>query len=133
MNKQFKGGRRIIACLAATATVLAGSLGVTPISDVTTAKAASANTISHVSVHDPSVVKGDNGYYYIFGSHRAFAKSKDLSSWSTFTNNINTDYKNIFKVGAAWSATGDSSYDLSGNVWHRTLFTTKRWVNGVCI
>lgn len=36
-----------------------------------------------VSVHDPSVIKADNGEYYIFGSHLAGAKSKDLVNWTS--------------------------------------------------
>lgn len=34
-----------------------------------------------VSVHDPSIIKADDGYFYIFGSHMAAAKSLDLISW----------------------------------------------------
>lgn len=100
---------------------------------------AAANGVSRVSVHDPSIVKGENGYYYIFGSHMAFAKSQNLSEWSYFTNNINTDYASIFSVGAAWSATGNSSYDISGNLWAPDVIwnpTLKKWcmymsINGV--
>ena len=40
---------------------------------------------SEVSVHDPSVVRGDDGSYYIFGSHLAVAKSDDLMNW-TYVN-----------------------------------------------
>ena len=72
----------------------------------------------HVSVHDPSIVKDEKtGMYYVFGSHMAWAKSKDLIHWETFTNNINTDFKNLFKKGEAWASHGSSSYDLSGNLW----------------
>lgn len=84
--------------------------------NIKTAKAATS-TVSHVSIHDPSVVKGDDGYYYIFGSHMAFAKSSDLINWQTITNNINTDYRSIFKVGADWAGKGVSGYDVSGNIW----------------
>ena len=34
-----------------------------------------------VTVHDPSIIKGDDGYYYIFGSHMAAARSEDLIKW----------------------------------------------------
>ncbi len=57
-------------------------------------------TKNQVSVHDPSIVKGTDGYYYIFGSHMAWARSKSLMGWNTFTNNINRqdgDYTSIFK------------------------------------
>ncbi len=74
-------------------------------------------TVAGVSVHDPSVVKGDDGYYYIFGSHMAWAKSKDMVNWTTFKNNINTDYKTIFANAFDWSNDGDSVYNPSGNLW----------------
>lgn len=92
-----------------------------------------------VSVHDPSVVIGyieDENYtslstvygeqndkntrtevYFIFGSHLAFAYSKDLKNWKYFKNNLNTDYKTIFKDGFEWSDNGDSAYSPSGNMW----------------
>ena len=100
-----------------------------------------ATSVSHVSVHDPSIVKGyveesvteltssteivgvadgthTKGVYFIFGSHLAFAYSWDLMDWTTFTNNITTDYNTLFAEEATWSANGTSgTYDLSGNMW----------------
>ena len=38
-----------------------------------------------VSVHDPSIIKADDGYYYIFGSHMAAARSKDLMIWESIS------------------------------------------------
>lgn len=71
-----------------------------------------------VTVHDPSIVKDPKtGRYYIFGSHLAWAYSDDLENWTTFTNNINTNYKTLFKNEFEWSAAGDSVYDPSGNLW----------------
>ena len=40
------------------------------------------HTFENVSVHDPSVVKGEDGQYYIFGSHLAVAKTGDLMNWT---------------------------------------------------
>ena len=104
----------------ATASLLAVNMLITafPVSasSNTVAKSA-ANGITRTSVHDPSIVKGNNGYYYIFGSHMSFAKSKNLSQWTNFSTNVNTNYSSLFSVGKAWSATGNSSYDLSGNLW----------------
>ena len=45
----------------------------------------------HVTVHDPSIVKSDDGTYYVLGSHTASASSSDLIQW----NQINTDYGNV--------------------------------------
>lgn len=45
---------------------------------------ADAITLTRVSVHDPSVVYDDaSKYYYIFGTHRGLARTKDMMSWST--------------------------------------------------
>ena len=47
--------------------------------------AASAVSLKRVSVHDPSIVWDPTSQtYYIFGSHRASAKTKDLMSWTAF-------------------------------------------------
>ena len=35
-----------------------------------------------VAVHDPSVIRAEDGTYYIFGSHMAAAKSDDLIRWT---------------------------------------------------
>lgn len=90
---------------------------------------AAANGITRTSVHDPSIVKA-NGRYYIFGSHMAFAKSSNLSQWTNFSTNIQSNYNNIFSVGKKWSATGVSSYDLSGNLWAPDVIwnpTMRKW------
>ncbi len=83
-----------------------------------------SETVNHVTVHDPSIVKDpETGMYYIFGSHMAWAKSEDLINWTTFTNNINRDYKTLFADAAEWSAKGGTqgsstgAYDVSGNLW----------------
>jgi len=115
---------------------------------------AAAYSLSRVSVHDPSVVYDPaSKYYYIFGSHRAVAKSADLMKWvevkkGKLDNNdligvpwktatSDNDYsKNAFttpqvtkvKKGGvevslpvfdaqAWSKRGNSSYNISGNLW----------------
>lgn len=84
----------------------------------------------HTSVHDPSVVKDpETGTYYIFGSHLAFAKSKDLYSWEKFTNNINSDYRTLFAEPWKWASAGGSG-DLSGRMWAPDVIynkTMKKW------
>lgn len=82
---------------------------------VKVAEAAALST-TRTSVHDPSIVKVD-GKYYIFGSHMANAVSSNLTSWSSFTTNINTSYASIFSVGKSWASRGSSNYDISGNLW----------------
>lgn len=38
-----------------------------------------------VSVHDPSVIRAEDGTFYIFGSHMAAAKSDDLVNWTSIS------------------------------------------------
>lgn len=47
--------------------------------------------VKHVTVHDPSIVKADDGTYYVLGTHTASASSSDLIQWTQ----INTDYGNV--------------------------------------
>jgi len=122
--------RKLLLALTAAVYVLAVptvQAADSSIFDVTTPK--------RVSVHDPSIVIGyqKNGkitgeksdgatkVYYIFGSHRAFARSNDLQNWETFTNNISTNCKTIFATDASWAAKGgpqgNSAYDVTGNLW----------------
>ena len=80
------------------------------------------NTAKHVTVHDPSIVYDPEGdMYYIFGSHRAWAKSEDMINWTIFSNNINKNYKTIFAEAAKWSAKGGAqggtTYNVAGNLW----------------
>ena len=37
--------------------------------------------LKNVAVHDPSIIKAEDGLYYIFGSHMAAATSTDLIDW----------------------------------------------------
>ncbi|WP_157077283.1 family 43 glycosylhydrolase [Robertmurraya korlensis] len=55
-------------------------------SEVTPSK---APTFKNASVHDPSVIKADDTYY-VFGSHLAAAKSKDLMQWEQVANGVSS-------------------------------------------
>ena len=94
---------------------------------------ASAYELKRVSVHDPSIVwEPTSSNYYIFGSHRAVAKTTDLMSWSTVNPVVSTTafsspaVKKVKKGGVeydfafnaeSWSKRGSTSYDISGNLW----------------
>ena len=53
--------------------------------------ATSAYELKRVSVHDPSIVwEPTSKTYYIFGSHRAAAKTTDLMSWTTVNPVVST-------------------------------------------
>ena len=105
--------------------------------------AVSAVDMKRVSVHDPSVVwEPTTKTYYIFGSHRAAAKTKDLMNWTSFQapwdNGYNKNCSNsaafetpvIKKVkkggeevdfpafnARKWAARGSNSYNIDGNMW----------------
>ncbi len=71
---------------------------------------------NRVSVHDPSVAY-DNGTYYIFGSHMAWAKSTDLRNWESFQMNINAEYADLFKGEWEEYCKTTTNPNLNGNLW----------------
>ena len=106
----------------------------------------SAVSQKRVSVHDPSVVwDSASQTYYIFGSHRASAKTPDLMNWTAFTAPWATETSNDANPNVAfatpqvtkvkkggveydfafdaikWSARGgtqgQAKYDVTGNQW----------------
>ena len=92
--------------------------------------AAGMNTIfadaagRRVSVHDPSIIKDNNGTYYVFGSHIDAAQSNNLIDWDSFTNGYartnNVEFGNLsqnLKKAFAWA--GEDLEDCEGgfSVW----------------
>ena len=47
----------------------------------------------NATVHDPSIIKADDGYYYIYGSHMAAARSEDLMQWQMISRNAESGCK----------------------------------------
>ena len=92
-------------------------------------KTAATQEPKRVSVHDPSVVRSGKNYY-VFGSHRAYARSTDLVNWTPFTNNLSHDYKKIFaKIWKDWPKQS-SNPDVTGNMWAPEVYynaTMKKW------
>ena len=109
---------------------------------LTIPSSAASYTLKRVSVHDPSVVwDATTSSYYIFGSHRAVAKSANLMVWNTITvpwatatsssaanvNAFTTPQVDKVKKGdeeisfvfnaMAWSKRGSTNYDINGNMW----------------
>ena len=129
----LKGGRKTLSILLAVS--MTGSM--IYISPVSIAEAEpegytiEEKNFDRVSVHDPSIVKDPStGTYYIFGSHLAFAKSDDLMSWTTFTNNINSDYNTLFEEPWSWAGAVTTSGTLSGMMWAPDVIwndTMQKW------
>ena len=109
------------------------------------------SALKRVSVHDPSVVFDQaSSTYYIFGSHRAAAKSTNMMSWEAFTapwatatstNAANADafttpeVTKVKKGGKeydlnfnafAWSARGSEGYNVDGMMWAPDVIYNKK-------
>ncbi len=84
----------------------------------------SAANYSRASVHDPSIVKLQDGSYYIIGSHLGAARSNDLGNWTAAANSNlgstnTTFFRNIYSdlaIPEKWSNT-TNAYNLAGNMW----------------
>jgi len=66
-------------------------------------------TFENVSVHDPAIIKGEDGDWYIFGSHLGVAKTGDLMNWSYVNDGMKANSKvipdvyNTMADAFAWS------------------------------
>lgn len=64
----------------------------------------------NASVHDPSVLRTDDGRYYIYGSHMQAAWSEDLVNWQMFSRldkcNLQPDYASEFREALTFAQTG---------------------------
>src|SRR5262249_40169424 len=63
-------------------------------------------TLNDLAVHDPSVIRVDDGSFYAFGTHLAAAHSKDLMHWDYIANGVdptNPLYSTIPADGTAWT------------------------------
>jgi arabinan endo-1,5-alpha-L-arabinosidase len=68
--------------------------------------AASDITHNDLPVHDPSIIRADDGSYYVFGSHLAAARSTDLMRWQFIANGVdsaNPLYDTIPPEGNEWT------------------------------
>lgn len=113
--------------------------------------AVSAYNLKRVSVHDPSIVWDSlSRTYYIFGTHRGAAKTKDLMSWTSFNAPWKTSTSNNAASSAAfrtnqtktvtikgeevafgnfdvhaWSA-AYGNYNIDGNLWAPDVIYNKK-------
>ncbi len=113
--------------------------------------AVSAYNLKRVSVHDPSIVWDSlSSTYYIFGTHRGAAKTKDLMSWTSFrapwktATSSNAANSAAFKTNQtktvtikgeevafgnfdvhAWSA-AYGNYNIDGNLWAPDVIYNKK-------
>lgn len=88
-----------------------GSTPTTPTTPETVADPVLAGPVSfsNVTVHDPSVIRLNDGTFYVFGSHLAAAKSTDLLHWALVADGVNNanplfaTYESEAAEGIAWT------------------------------
>ena len=88
---------------------------------------ASAYELKRVSVHDPSIVwEPTSSTYYIFGSHRAVAKTTDLMSWSTVNPVVRVGWSMILHSMPSRGRNVEAPAMISQEIFgHLMLSTTK--------
>lgn len=68
---------------------------------------ASAIVYNDMAVHDPSIIKADDGTFYVFGSHLSVAKSTDLMKWTRVAEGVD-DVNPLFNTFSSQMADGIS-------------------------
>src|SRR5262245_19293497 len=71
----------------------------------------SAITLNDLPVHDPSVIRDDDGSFYVSGSHLAAARSTDLMRWEFIANGVNPSnplYSTIPAAGTQYTGIAGS-------------------------
>lgn len=86
MNKKIMVINLLVAVLLATAGCGSHRESLTETSEEEIGKGSFS---AGASVHDPSIIVGEDGKYYIFGSHMEAAVSEDLRSWESFASKVN--------------------------------------------
>ncbi len=69
------------------------------------------NDVRHVVIHDPSIVKSEDGVYYSVGSHMGMGKSNDLINWDSL----------------GFTMEGDTYLAPAGESWKDTLAEPLEW------
>jgi len=97
--------RKLLICTLSI-TALAGCGGADLPDPTTEVTAANYNDMP---VHDPSVVRADDGSFYVFGSHLSVAKTTDLMQWERVADGVNdanplfNTYTTEIAEGTAWT------------------------------
>ncbi|MBR2099814.1 MAG: glycoside hydrolase family 43 protein [Eubacterium sp.] len=94
---------------------------------------------SRVSLHDPSIVRAQNGKYYSVGSHLAMAQSDDLINWHSLDSSMdavnyltlpNKTWKENLAEPLKWTtdyqrAVGVSEENIEYNCWANDIIYNK--------
>lgn len=115
-----KGLKKFLALLLIITLII-------PMSDwggLFTVEVGAATTPATVSVHDPSIMKGNDGKYYIYGTHFGASVSSDLINWkSTSLLGITTsNCTSTMKEPFAWLNSSKKNFE---NVWAPSVIYNK--------
>ena len=121
--------KRILSCVMSGSLLLAGSA-------YTHSDVYAAGNYARVAVHDPSIVRTEEGGYFVIGSHLGAAKSDDLMNWRSAANSDRgstntTFFGDIYKelaIPEKWSNTS-AGYNLAGNMWAPDIIYNKDMQN----
>lgn len=85
-----------------------------------------------VGIHDPSIVKAEDGTYYIFGSHGCAAKSTDLINWTSVACGVNDNNRLLVPEGKtlrevlseplSWTDAFQKVNHYSSNNWQTNIW-----------
>lgn len=85
-----------------------------------------------VGIHDPSIVKAEDGTYYIFGSHGCAAKSTDLINWTSVACGVNDNNRLLVPEGKtlrevlseplSWTDAFQKVNHYSSNDWQTNIW-----------
>lgn len=89
-----------------------------------------------VAVHDPSIVKAEDGTYYIFGSHGCAAKSTDLINWTSVACGVNDGNRMLVPEGKTLREILSEPFSWTDafqtvNNYNRTDWQTNIWAADV--
>lgn len=111
----------------ALAAVLAGCGDVTD-NEVPVDQVKKGSVHAGAAIHDPQLLVGEDGTYYLFGSHMAAGTSEDLVNWDSFADGVrksNPLFDNLFdEEKAAFSYVGKNE-DGGYSVWAPNVIYNK--------
>ncbi|WP_310602127.1 RICIN domain-containing protein [Anaerosporobacter sp.] len=128
MEKGFK--KKLALCL-----IIIMIATITDWGNLFSVEAKAATTPATVSIHDPAITKGNDGKYYLYGTHFGAAVSSDLVNWSNVsltgitTANCTTQLSEPFK----WLNSSTKDY---ANIWAPSVIynsTMKKYCYYACM
>lgn len=113
--------KKIVSVVLATGLVLGSLTGCGSVSTLAEGDIQTGSVSTGISCHDPQIIIGEDGSYYMTGSHQVLAKSDDLLNWDYIANGNNM-FSNIFKGDMeAFSYVGQNS-DGGYSIWASNIY-----------